>query len=224
MNQTLIIIIAIYIIFYFYNNNNNIKNFTESFTEGFTESNICRGKLTDKEFLQHMIPHHQVAIDISKMLQKISKSPLMQDLLRKLIWTQEFEIKLMNVALENLPEKDMSPDNNMLKVYEPTISDYLKPNGLDLTKTYCDPNFFNPEEHMKHLKHMKLNDKMYLEHMIPHHQVAVDMSKVLLKNTTSDFMIYLAYRIIRSQQAEIIILEDLKKSPYKHNSDIITQV
>jgi len=148
----------------------------------------------------------------------------MQDLLRKLIWTQEFEIKLMNVALENLPEKDMSPDNNMLKVYEPTISDYLKPNGLDLTKTYCDPNFFNPEEHMKHLKHMKLNDKMYLEHMIPHHQVAVDMSKVLLKNTTSDFMIYLAYRIIRSQQAEIIILEDLKKSPYKHNSDIITQV
>ena len=30
---------------------------------------------------------------------------------------------------------------------------------------------------------MKLDDKMYLEHMIPHHQVAVDMSKKLLKNT-----------------------------------------
>jgi len=216
MNQTLIIIIVIYVIFYFYHKNNNI--------ESFTESNICRGKLTDKEFLQHMIPHHQVAIDISRMLQKISKSPLMQDILRKLIWTQEFEIKLMQVALDNLPEKDMSPDNDMLKVYQPTISDYLEPNKLGLTKTYCDPHFFNPEEHMKHLKHMKLNDKMYLEHMIPHHQVAVDMSKVLLKNTTSDFMIYLAYRIIRSQQAEIIILEDLKKSSYKHSSDIITQV
>ena len=40
---------------------------------------------------------------------------------------------------------------------------------------------------------MELNDKMYIMHMIPHHQVAVDMSKVLLKNTSNDFMIYLAY-------------------------------
>ena len=31
---------------------------------------------------------------------------------------------------------------------------------------------------------------MYLKHMIPHHQVAVDMSKKLLNNTKNDFMIY----------------------------------
>ena len=68
---------------------------------------------------------------------------------------------------------------------------------------------------------MKLNDEMYIDHMIPHHQVAVDMSKVLLKNTTNDFMIYLANRIIRSQQAEIIILKDLKNSSYKHFSKLI---
>ena len=55
----------------------------------------------------------------------------------------------------------------------------------------------------------KLSDLEYLEHMIPHHQVAVDMSKKLLKNTTNDFMINLAYRIIRSQQEEIILLNDL---------------
>ena len=45
--------------------------------------------------------------------------------------------------------------------------------------------------------------------MIPHHQVAIDMSKKLLKNTENDFMIYLAYRIIRSQSNEIILLSDL---------------
>ena len=55
-----------------------------------------------------------------------------------------------------------------------------------------------------------------------HHQVAVDMSKVLLKNTSNDFMIYLAYRIIRSQQNEIILLDNLlKKSTYVHSSDFI---
>lgn len=215
MNKRLIFILIVY---YFF----NIFIFKKQRLENFkNESNICRGKLTNKEYLQHMIPHHQVAIDISIMLQKISKSPLMQDILRKLIWTQRFEIKLMKVALESLPEKDMSPDDSMNKIYQPTISDNLEPNKLGLTQTYCDPHFFDPDEHLKHLKHMKLNDKMYIEHMVPHHQVAVDMSKVLLKNTTNDFMIYLAYRIIRSQQAEIVILEDLKKSIYKHNSNLI---
>jgi len=31
--------------------------------------NTCKSKLTDREYLEHMIPHHQVAIDMSKMLQ-----------------------------------------------------------------------------------------------------------------------------------------------------------
>ena len=75
---------------------------------------------------------------------------------------------------------------------------------------------------MKHLKHMKLDDEMYLKHMIPHHQVAVDMSKKLLKNSKNDFMINLAYRIIRSQSAEIIMLSDLlKKSNNFYKSKIL---
>ena len=45
--------------------------------EQYNEDNVCRGKLTDKEYLQHMIPHHQVAVDISIMLQKVTKSPVM---------------------------------------------------------------------------------------------------------------------------------------------------
>ena len=48
--------------------------------------------------------------------------------------------------------------------------------------------------------------------MIPHHQVAVDMSKKLLKYTENDMMIFLAYRIIRSQQNEIVLLNDLLKN------------
>ena len=72
------------------------------------------------------------------------------------------------------------------------------------------------------MKHMKLDDKMYIKHMIPHHQVAVDMSKVLLKNTKNDFMIYLTNRIIRSQNEEIILLNDmLSKKRYSHQSNLI---
>ena len=72
------------------------------------------------------------------------------------------------------------------------------------------------------MKHMNLDDAMYIHHMIPHHQVAVDMSKVLLKNSTNDFMIYFANRIIINQQEEIILLNDmLNKKNYVYKSDLI---
>ena len=68
-------------------------------------------------------------------------------------------------------------------------------------------------------------DEAYIDHMIPHHQVAVDMSKRLLEHTRSDFMTHLTYRMIRSQEAEIKLLYDLKSSQvtkdahvYTHNS------
>ena len=193
------------------------KNNLESF-----ENEPCGNNLTDKEYLIHMIPHHQVAVDISVLLQKKTKNPDMQEILRKLIWIQKYEIDLMKYMLNTLPN-DMSINyKKMNTIYRSTISDFVKPNKLGLTQTYCDPHFFDPEEHMKHLHHMELNDDMYIKHMIPHHQVAVDMSKVLLKNTKNDFMIYLAYRIIRSQQGEIIMLDNLlNKSTYKHHSDLI---
>ena len=40
------------------------KNLSESF-----KSDPCSFDITDKEYLKHMIPHHQVAVDISYMLQ-----------------------------------------------------------------------------------------------------------------------------------------------------------
>jgi len=188
-----------------------------------TKSNICRGYLTDNEYLEHMIPHHQVAVDISILLQKKTKNPEMQDILRKIIWVQNYEIQLMRDMSKGLPENDMSTSEiDMERNYTITVGDLSKPNKVGLTKTYCDPNFFNPKKHMEHMKHMKLNDKMYIKHMIPHHQVAVDMSKVLLKNTKNDFMIYLANRIIRSQQGELILLNDmLSKHRYSHQSNLI---
>ena len=211
MNPYIILVIIIFVLIY---NNNKIH-------EDYNDDNICRGKLSDHEYIQNMIPHHQVAIDISIKMQKKTKSPVMHEILRKLIWMQKYEIKLMNLALKKLPA-DMTSSKIIFRKYVPTISDNIKPNNLGLTNTYCDPNFFDPNSHMTVIRDMKLTEEMYIKHMIPHHQVAVDMSKVLLKNTTNDFMIYLAYRIIRSQQGEVIMLDNLlKKSTFKYSSNLI---
>ena len=185
----------------------------------FQNNKPCSSDISDIQYMEHMIPHHQVAVDISKMLQKKTKWPKMQEILRKLIWVQEYEIELMNQILkENMSNVSLNKINTN---YISMVSDFIKPNKLGLTNTYCDPNFFDPEAHMKHMEHMVLDDNMYIEHMVPHHQVAVDMSKNLLKTTKNDFMIYLCYRIIRSQQEEIILLNDLIKSKNRYLSNII---
>ena len=182
----------------------------------------CDNNLTDTEYLKHMIPHHQVAVDISIMMLNKTKWPKMREVLRKLIWVQRYEIDLMKEFLDKLPNS-LTNEKDMTSNYIAMVSDFTKPNKLGLTKTYCEPHFFDPEKHMEHMKHMKLDDNMYIEHMIPHHQVAVDMSKKLLKNTKNDFMIGLAYRIIRSQQEEIVLLNDMLKTEkkYRYQSNLI---
>lgn len=187
--------------------------------EKFKSYNICKKNLSDTEYLNHMISHHQVAIDISLKLQKISRNSTTQDILRKLVWTQKYEIEMMKRILKEYPYNVSKIKNNTK--YDYSINDFIKPNKLDLTDTYCNPLFFDPEKHNHHLNNIKLDDIQYINHMIPHHNVAVDMSKILLKNTKNDFMIYLAYRIIRNQQKEIILLNDLKNNLYVNNTNLL---
>ena len=172
----------------------------------FSDKNPCTDYLSDKDYLLHMIPHHQVAIDISYELQKKSNNPVIHDILRKIIWIQNREIMMMKDVLKNLPE-NISDNSKMNHLYINTISDFTK-TAVD-KNAECKSEFFNPDEHKKHIRHMHLDEKMYIEHMIPHHQVAVDMSKRLLEHTKNDFMITFAYRIIRSQQEEISYMNNL---------------
>ena len=66
---------------------------------------------------------------------------------------------------------------------------------------------------MAHMKHMKVNDRSYLEHMIPHHQVAIDMSKRLLLHTTNSYLINFCKNLIVDQQYEILKMNQLLDSP-----------
>lgn len=179
--------------------------------------NPCKDYLSDNEYLEHMIPHHQVAIDMSRELLKITKNPVMIDFCRKIIWQQEYEIQMMSSVMNKLPYQF---ERNKLKNYQKDLINYSNKTKLHfyypkLSKSldyHCDPNFFEPDAHHKHMKGMKLNDKSYLEHMIPHHQVAVDMSNRLLKYTKNIHMIDLATTLIREQQFEILKMNEMLKN------------
>jgi uncharacterized protein (DUF305 family) len=75
---------------------------------------------------------------------------------------------------------------------------------------------------MSHNKNLhNMTDDMYIQHMIPHHQVAVDMSKKILQKTNNDFIMDLAYKIIRNQQLEITNLYYLSKAKNMFKSNIL---
>lgn len=192
--------------------------------ESFTANYPCKQELTDDEYINHMIKHHEVAVYMSEKHLHNTKNPIIFDILRNLIRLQNYEINLMkdlkivNKTNTTLNDEMSNASSKMDKSYRYTEGDFTKPNMPGLSNTFCDPMFFNMD-HDTNLHAM--TDAMYIQHMIPHHQVAVDMSKKLLKTTNNDLIIDLAYKIIHNQQLEITKLYYLSNSKYMFESNIL---
>jgi len=202
----LIIIVIVYIRF---------QNDIESY------SNPCTDYLTDDQFLEHMIPHHQVAVDMSDLLTPITSNPIMKHFCRKISWQQKYEIAMMNSVMNKLP---IILDNKTMELnYEKSKLRFYLPIESSARVDECNPLFFKPDEHMAHMEHMSINDMSYLDHMIPHHQVAIDMCHRLLLHTKSPHMMALCYDIIREQQNEILQMNQMLQSwdTWQQHSDLI---
>lgn len=177
----------------------------------------CFGILSDKEYLEHMIPHHQVAIDMSEMLIPRTQNPSLMHLCRQIIRKQHYEIWEMNMILQqkNEPILDNLPGvkesvNTKMGLYYPKMSS----DGQGV----CDPMFFNPEHHHHHMKKTPLTEEGYLKHMIPHHQVAINMSERLLKHTTNTYLQDFCRKLIYDQKSEIFYMNNLLQNPYNYQS------
>ena len=81
--------------------------------------------------------------------------------------------------------------------------------------------FIRRNEHFKDPCKDYLSDNEYLEHMIPHHQVAVDMSKRLLLHTNNSYLIDFCRKLIIDQQGEIFLMNDLLNNSYIHKSPLL---
>ena len=185
-----------------------------------TGSNPCTDKLSDIEYLEHMIPHHQVAIDMSNLLIPHTENPRILHLCRDIIRKQGYEIWEMGIMKDNIPNTIFSDDvsnveNKLTKldIYEPIMS--KSKDGS------CDPLFFKPDDHSAHMEHMEINDKSYLEHMIPHHQVAIDMSYRLLLHTNNSYLLDFCKKLIIDQQGEIYLMNNLLKNTYNYKSKLL---
>jgi uncharacterized protein (DUF305 family) len=183
-------------------------------------SNPCTDKLTDIEYLVHMIPHHQVAIDMSNMLIPKSNDPIMLHLCRDIIRKQGYEIWEMELMKSRLSKTIFSSQDSFKEDFM-TKMDLHAPKLSKSKEGPCNPLFFKPNDHMQHMAGMNITDKSYLEHMIPHHQVAIDMSKRLMLHTNHPYLMDFCRKLIIDQQGEIFYMNSLLSNSYNYQSDLL---
>jgi uncharacterized protein (DUF305 family) len=180
-------------------------------------SNPCTDTLTDLEYLEHMIPHHQVAIDMSNLLVPVSQNPQMLHLCRDITRKQTYEIWEMSLMKKKLTETMFNSQRGSIdRIY--TVLDKFNPIMSKSKDGSCNPLFFKPNDHSKMMMNMKVSDRSYLEHMIPHHQVAIDMSKRLLLHTNNSYLLVFCRKLIVDQQSEIYLMNNLLNNTYNYTS------
>lgn len=170
----------------------------------FKTKTMCDQAISsDCAFLEHMIIHHKVGVDMARQLQSKSMNSAILEYLRDLIRQQEYEITVMgSVNRRGLPQRFSNDPAN--KLYDSSKFEYYHLVGQGSS---CDAhNFQTMQYHHNTGPQMEIE---FLTHMIAHHQIAVDVSRVMITKTDSPHIMSLCYDIIRTQEHEIAKMRDL---------------
>jgi uncharacterized protein (DUF305 family) len=201
--------------------NHNEMNHNEMNHNNFNnKSNPCTDPLTDLEYIEHMIPHHQVAVDMSELLIPNTNDPLILHLCRNIIKKQKYEIWEMTHMKRQLKDRVFHNSKGTIDFLESKLDKY-EPILSKSKDGDCNPLFFKPNDHMAHMSGVKITRNSYLEHMIPHHQVAVDMSERLLMYTNNSYLMDFCRKLIIDQQGEIYLMNNMLMNKYNYKSELL---
>jgi len=173
--------------------------------------------LTDTQFLEYMIAHHQAAVNIAKQVLRTSQNQYILELARRMVWQQGYEITMMNAMIGRLPQ----PFSRVavLGHYNTSLLSFYK--GFDLAPTACYDDMFSSGA-SNHLP--QIGDREFLTHMIAHHELGLAMSRAQLNRSSSGqsgFMLALLYDIIHDQEQELDRMRGLANGSLWINSRVI---
>ncbi|MBR7002262.1 MAG: DUF305 domain-containing protein [Neisseriaceae bacterium] len=141
----------------------------------------------ERDFLVNMVPHHQGAVDSSKLVLEHGKSKKVQKIAKNIIKAQEKEIAQFNQLLAG----------DKLQKTEISAEDYQK--FLADNKKLSDDMMYA----MGAVKPTDDLDRNFLEAMIEHHKGAVNSSKQILQYSQDKTVRKIAEKIIKDQEKEI---------------------
>jgi uncharacterized protein (DUF305 family) len=137
----------------------------------------------DYDFANLMIMHHQMAIDMSKVEIEKGSDQTIVNMAKGIVAAQEIEIREMQEFIKNYKvSATNNQTSNSFKISTEMKSMMDKMNEVNISQNI---------------------DRDYVAMMIPHHESAVKMSKMLLQFGTQNDLVDLSKNIIEDQTFEI---------------------
>jgi uncharacterized protein (DUF305 family) len=137
-----------------------------------------------------MMPHHQGAIDMAKVVLQFGKDPEIKKLAEGVVAAQEGEITFMKDWLSKTDPTTLPVSDDSKKANEQAMAAMMKDMTVPLTGDA---------------------DVDFVKGMIPHHQGAVDMAKAALQFAKDPALLKLAGDVVSAQESEITFMRDWLK-------------
>ena len=148
-----------------------------------------KGREFEVMFLKQMIQHHHMAVEVAPLTASNTKRAELTKLGQDILASQSAEIEQMTGWLKSWHNETPGSMDSV-----PGMEMMMK--EMEALKGAKDSDF----------------DRMFLDHMIPHHRAAVDMAKLVAERSERSELRKLAQDIIKAQSKEVGQMESWKKS------------
>jgi uncharacterized protein (DUF305 family) len=140
----------------------------------------------DADFVRGMIPHHQGAVDMAEIALKFGKDETVRKLATDIVAAQRTEIAQMQAWLaKNASMPASSNAKTVIEAYEEINKQMHADMNMPLTGDA---------------------DADFMRGMIPHHEGAIEMAKVLLRYGADAELRKLGEAVVRSQTDEVVMM------------------
>jgi uncharacterized protein (DUF305 family) len=153
----------------------------------------------ERSFLEAMVPHHESGIEMAEIALDHSDAPEITKLSQAIRETQGDEIEQMRRIHQRLFDAPLEPDEGAHAAL-----------GLSMHEA----GMGHDEAMMRELANAKPFERAFVDMMVPHHQGAVEMSKVLLERTDDAELKKLGQAIIDAQAREIASMNGFRSKEY----------